>query len=183
MKTVQLEKFENCWYRPGHQAKIILWIMINSIVFKSSIPYPIKFKCYILRLFGANVGNSVVIKPMISIKYPWLLSVGSNSWIGEYVCIENLGKVIIGQNVCISQGAMLLGGNHNYKSSTFDLMIGDIILEDGVWVCARAVVCPGIIMKSHSIITVNSVLTKSSIAFGIYRGNPAKLEKMRNIDA
>ena len=80
----------------------------------------------LLRLFGANVGRGVVLKPRVTIKYPWKLAVGEHSWIGENVWIDNLGQVTIGNHCCLSQGALLLCGNHNYKKATFDLMVGDI---------------------------------------------------------
>jgi putative colanic acid biosynthesis acetyltransferase WcaF len=94
-------------------------------------------------------------------------------WIGENVWIDNLGKVTIGNNVCISQGALLLCGNHNYKKSTFDLIVGEIHLEEGVWVGAKSVVCPGVTLKSHAILTVGSVATTSLESYTINQGNPA----------
>ncbi|MDZ7624210.1 MAG: hypothetical protein U5J96_07185 [Ignavibacteriaceae bacterium] len=95
---------------------------------KSSLPWPNSFKIFALRFFGAKVGKGVIIKPCVNIKYPWFLEIGDNVWIGEEVWIDNLGKVKIGNNVCLSQGALLLCGNHNYKKETFDLIVGDITL-------------------------------------------------------
>jgi putative colanic acid biosynthesis acetyltransferase WcaF len=100
---------------------------------------------------------------------------------GENAWIDNLGKVKLGDNVCLSQGAMLLCGNHNYKKSTFDLIVGDIILEDGVWIGAQALVGPGITCYQHSVLAVKSVATTDLDAFGIYRGNPAVKLKEREI--
>ena len=57
----------------------------------------------------------------MNIKYPWFLAIGDHTWIGEKVWIDNLAEVAIGANCCVSQGAMLLCGNHNYKKSTFEL--------------------------------------------------------------
>ena len=130
-------------------------------------------KIFWLRLFGAKVGNGVVIKPSVNIKYPWNLQLGKNVWIGEKVWIDNLSKVLIKDNVCISQGAFLLCGNHNYKKETFDLVVEEILLEEGVWIGAKSVVCPGITCKSHSILTVGSVATKDLEPYSIYQGNPA----------
>ena len=96
--------------------------------------------------------------------------------------IDNLGKVRIKDNVCISQGAMLLTGNHNYKKETFDLIIGEVTLEDGVWVGAMAIVCPRVTMHTHSILLTGSVLAQDAEAYGIYQGNPAELKKKRIID-
>jgi len=181
MKKVDLLKFNNSWYKPGGALKRFIWYWKNLVLFKSSLPWPNSFKIFTLKFFGAKVGKGVLIKPCVNIKYPWFLEIGNNVWIGEEVWIDNLGKVKIGNNVCLSQGAMLLCGNHNYKKETFDLIVGDITLEDGVWVGAKAAVCPGVTMKSHSILSVGSVLTKDAEAYGIYQGNPAVLVKRRVI--
>ena len=127
----------------------------------------------LLRLFGANIGKGVIIKPSVIIKYPWNLSIGDYTWIGENVWIDNLSQVTIGSNVCISQGAMLLCGNHNYKRPTFDLIVKPIIIEDGAWVGAQSTVCPGVTMHSHSVLAVGSITSKDLAPFSIYRGNPA----------
>lgn len=138
-------------------------------------------KRFLLLSYGAKLGRSFYIKPGVSIKYPWRLKCGDNVSIGEDVWIDNLANVTIGSNVCISQGAMLLCGNHNYKKSSFDLMIGDITIEDGAWVGAKTVVCPGVTMKSHSVLTVGSILSSDTEEYSIYRGNPAVKIKERII--
>ena len=127
------------------------------------------------------MGKNIFIKPKVNIKYPWLLKLGNNVWIGENVWIDNLDMVTIGNNVCISQGAMLICGNHNYKKSTFDLMTNPIILEEGVWIGAKAIVTGGVTAYSHSVLTVNSVISKNMDAYAIYIGNPAIKTKMRSI--
>lgn len=177
-----LSTYNNSWYNPGSKLKILVWYFINVAFFKSSFPISI-IKVKLLRFFGAKIGEGVVIKSNVNIKYPWKLEVGNHCWIGEEVWIDNLGKVTLGNNVCLSQGAMLLSGNHNYKKSTFDLMVGDIILEDGVWIGAKAIVCGGATCFSHSMLSVASVSTKNLEAFSIYRGNPAKKVGDRKINA
>jgi putative colanic acid biosynthesis acetyltransferase WcaF len=179
-----LSKYDNSWYHPGGSfLKRILWYFINHLVFTSGL-FPISnLKVVLLRLFGAKIGKGVNIKPKVSIKYPWNLEVGNFAWIGEAVWIDNLVKVSIGANCCLSQGAMLLTGNHNYKKSTFDLMVGEIILKDGVWIGAKAIVCPGISCQSYSILSVGSVATSDLESNGIYQGNPAKKVKHRIIEA
>ena len=107
---------------------------------------------------------------------------GDYTWIGENVWIDNLVKVRIGSNVCLSQGAMLLCGNHNYKKSTFDLMVGEIIIEDGAWIGAMSTVCPGVTCKSHSVLSVNSVANKDLEAYYVYQGTPAQKVRGRVID-
>lgn len=178
MKT-DLSKYDNSWYQPGSKLKTTLWYFVNAVFFLNPLNPVSGIKVKLLRLFGAKIGEGVVIKPGVNIKYPWKLEIGDHCWIGEKVWIDNLGLVNIGDNVCLSQGAILLCGNHNYKKPTFDLIVKDIILEDGVWIGAQSVVCPGVVCSSHSILTVNSVATKDMEPYIIYQGNPAVEVKKR----
>jgi putative colanic acid biosynthesis acetyltransferase WcaF len=181
MNKTDLSKYNDSWYKPGSRIKRAIWFFKNIVILKSGLPWPSRLKVLVLRMFGAKIGNGVLIRPCVNIKYPWLLEIGDNVWIGEDAWIDNLGKVKIGNNVCISQGALILCCNHNYKKESFDLMVDDITLEEGVWVGAKAVVCPGVTMKSHSVLTTGSVLTKDTEEYGIYQGNPAVLVKQRKI--
>lgn len=177
-----ISKFSNNWYKPGAGILVrALWYLVNVCFFKSGNPFS-GLKVFLLRLFGAKVGKGVVIKPFVNIKYPWNLSIGNYTWIGEEVWIDNLATIKIGSNVCISQGAMLLTGNHNYKRSTFDLMVKDIVLEDGVWIGAKSLVAPGITCRSHSVLSVLSVAVDDLEPYCIYHGNPAAKVRNRVID-
>ena len=169
MKT-DLSLYDNSWYHIGAgNFKNILWYFCNILFVKCSLQPLSVIKVRLLRLFGAKIGKGVVIKPGVNIKYPWNLSIGDYSWIGENVWIDNLAKVKIGNNVCVSQGAMLLCGNHDYKRPTFDLMVKPIVIEDG----AQSTVCPGVTMHLHSVLAVGSIASKDLMPYSIYRGNPA----------
>jgi putative colanic acid biosynthesis acetyltransferase WcaF len=173
MLRTDLSSFDNRWYKPGHVVKRILWMLTSSLFFAGGWCLPSFPKVWLLRCFGARIGKGVIIKPRVLIKYPWLLTIGNHVWIGEKVWIENHAEVIIKDHCCLSQGAMLLCGNHDYSKTTFDLKVGSIILEEGVWIGARAVVCPGITCGSHAVLTVNSVATRHLEPYSIYQGNPA----------
>lgn len=182
MKAVNLQSFDNSCYRPGSFFKRFCWYCTNEIFFRNRFFLSSKIKILFLKLFGARIGVNVILKPGLNIKFPWNLSIGNNCWIGENVWIDNLAYVKLGNNVCLSQGSMLICGNHNYKKSTFDLIVKPIYIEDGAWIGAKSIVCPGITVKSHSILTVGSVATNDLDSFGIYKGNPAKKYKLRVIE-
>ncbi len=179
MNKVTLSSFNNDWYKPESAIKRLLWYICSIIFFKNGLFAFYGFKVFLLRLFGAKIGQSVLIKPSVNIKYPWLLSVGNNVWIGEDVWIDNLANVRIANDVCISQGALLLCGNHNFSMATFDLIVQPIIIEDGVWIGAKAIVTGGVICATHTVLAVGSCLSASTEAYGIYRGNPAVKVKER----
>ena len=100
-------------------------------------------------------------------------------WIGEGVWLDSLGEISIGQNVCISQGAYLLTGNHNYRKNSFDLIIENILIKDGVWIGAKSIVCPGVTCNESAVLSVGSVATKDLEPLTIYQGNPAKIIRKR----
>jgi putative colanic acid biosynthesis acetyltransferase WcaF len=180
--STDLSKFNNHWYNIGKNSIIrTLWYIINCLFFINSLNGSSGLKKFLLRLFGAKIGKGVVLKPGINIKYPWNLTIGDYTWIGERVWIDCLDKVTIHNNCCLSQGSILLSGNHNYSKITFDLMIAPIILEDGVWIGAQAMVTGGTVCASHSVLCVKSVASHNLEPFSIYRGNPAIKVKERMI--
>lgn len=182
MKTTELRKaFYKGNYHPGAgKLKMAFWYGINLLLLKSEILPSSTLLVWILRLFGATIGKDVRIKPGISIKYPWKLQIGDHSWLAD--CrIENLAPLVIGKHVCISQQALLITGNHDYKTSSFHLITQKIILEDGVWIGAGAMVCPGVTAASHAVLTTGSVATSDLNAYGIYQGNPAMFKRQREI--
>ena len=176
---MKLNSFDNSWYQPGSLIKRGLWYSTNFIFFNTYwFPF-VNVKVLLLKLFGAKIGKHVIIKPKVNIKYPWNISVGDNVWIGEGVWLDSLGEISIGQNVCISQGAYLLTGNHNYRKNSFDLIIENILIKDGVWIGAKSIVCPGVTCNESAVLSVGSVATKDLEPLTIYQGNPAKIIRKR----
>jgi len=174
MQQTDLSTYNNSPFNPGGSAiKRLLWHYVNAVFFKTGLLPINSFKVTVLRLFGGKIGKNVTIKPGVSVKYPWHLTVGDNTWIGEDVWIDCLVPITIGSNVCISQGALLLTGSHNYKKTTFDLITGGIVLEDGVWIGAKAVVNQGIMAATHAVLSTGSIATKNLEAYSFYQGNPA----------
>jgi putative colanic acid biosynthesis acetyltransferase WcaF len=171
---VCLDRYDNSWYSPGRGGVVrAAWLIASRLFFLTAIPWPSLIKRVLLRLFGSSVGMKAVIKPRVNIKYPWNLRVGDHSWIGEGVWIDSLGRVDIGADVCISQGAMLETGNHDWSDVAFGLVIQEIAVDDGAWVGAQALVLPGTRLASHSILTAGSVLSGTTEPYSVFGGNPA----------
>lgn len=158
-----------------------LWLVVSLILFRLC---PFSFsalKRAVLRLFGAEIGRNVTIKPQVKITFPWKLKVGDHVWLGEECWLLNLERIIIGSHVCVSQRAFLCTGSHDFRMPTFDLITRAIKLEDGAWIGAGGWVGPGVTVGTHAVLTAGSVATKSLQAYGVYRGNPAALVKQRII--
>lgn len=182
INETRLEKdFDKGDFKPGASLlKISCWYLVDLLIFQSGLVPFSNILVLVLRLFGAQIGTGVRIKPRIQIKYPWKLTVGDYSWL-SYCKIENLDDVIIGNHVCISQGALILTGNHDYDKVTFNLFTKPVVIKNGVWICANSTLCPGMIAYEHAVLCVGSVATKKLEPYGIYQGNPAKMIGVRNI--
>ena len=181
-KTQELATYDVSKHNRGaSNIHYAIWTLVNGLIFRSYIFRSSTFKANILRYFGADIGTGVVIKPNVSIRYPWKLSIGNDCWIGEDVWIENPSSVTIGNNVCVSQGALLLAASHDYRKTTFDDNSKPIIIEDGVWIGARAAVCSGVVCKRNSILGVNSVASGHLAADTIYTSKPMVVPRKRVI--
>lgn len=180
LKKTDLASFTTETYDKGAgYPMLVLWYFVNVFIVNTSWMPIMSIKIAILRLFGAKIGKGICIKNRVNIKFPWKLVIGDEVWLGEDVWIDNVDNVTIGSNVCISQGALLLTGNHDYTMPEFYCCNAPIVIEDGVWIGAKTVVCPGVTAQSHSILTVGSIATKKMEPYGIYQGNPAKRVKTR----
>jgi putative colanic acid biosynthesis acetyltransferase WcaF len=179
---VDLSSFDNSWYNPGRNRLVqALWFLLGLPLLRCAIIPFSAFRVNILRVFGARVGRGVVIKPGVRVKYPWRLCLGEFSWVGEDGWLDNLASITVGRNVCISQGAYLCTGNHDWSDPSFGLIVKPIVLEDGSWVGARATICPGVTLNRCAIAAAGSVITRNIGPYEIHSGNPARHVRMREI--
>ena len=158
-----LAAYENQFYDPGRGVVVrTVWYYFSLILLESSW-FPVsRLKCSILRLFGAQMGQGVVIHPNVRIKYPWKLRVGDNCWIGRDAWIDNLDTVTLESDVCVSQGAYLCTGSHDHRSATFDLKTGPIVIKHGAWICCRATVLGGSTVPRMTLVPANQVFSSKS---------------------
>lgn len=180
---VDLSLFSVGKYDKGASSlKIAIWYMVNAIAVRAPWNVFGGLKKLFLVLFGAKVDRGLVIKNEVVVKSPWFFKAGKNVWLGEKCWIDNLAPIELGDNVCVSQGALLLTGNHDYKKKDFPYRNGSIKIEDGAWIGAKSVVCSGVTVHSHAVLTAGSVATKDLDAYGVYQGNPAVKIRVRVID-
>jgi putative colanic acid biosynthesis acetyltransferase WcaF len=168
-------------FSPGRPAAALaLWYVVNLLVFESGWFPWYGLKRWLLRQFGASLGHGAVIKPHVRIKYPWRLRLGNHCWIGEDVWIDNLAEVEIGSDVCLSQGVYLCTGSHDHRRPTFDLITRPIVIEDQVWVAARALILPGVRIGRGAVIAAGSVVTQDVAPAVVIGGCPGRVIGDRN---
>ena len=179
---VDLSRPDNSAYDKGRSALWrILWHFAGLPLLRANWLPVSAIKVRLLRLFGARVGRGIYWKPGVRVKFPWHLTVGDHCWIGEDAWIDNLAQVTIGSNVCLSQGAYLCTGNHDWTTPNMKLFTRPITLRDGCWVGARSVVCPGVTIGEGAVLAAGGVTAKDIPAFEIWAGNPARFVKTREL--
>lgn len=182
MTLIQLSTYDNSWYSPGGSAlKRAAWFFFGQPLLRCAWIPSSSMRVRLLRAFGAAIGSGVVIKPSVVVKYPWHLVVGDNCWIGEHCWIDNLTTVELGSNVCVSQGAYLCTGNHDWSNPSFGLMIAPIYLHEGAWAGAKCILTPGSQLREGAVAAAGSVVVGSIPEYQIYAGNPARFLKPRVI--
>ncbi len=176
---MRLDKFNNPDFERGRSGLIeACWRVLEGLFFNSWLPGS-AWRVALLRAFGAGIGAGVTVKPHVRVKFPWKLTVGDHSWIGESVWIDNLDQVSIGSHCCISQGAYLCTGSHRWDRQTFDLETRPIKIADQCWVGAMAKIAPGVVMAEGAVLTMNSVAVSELTAWHIHGGQPAEPLKQR----
>ena len=157
-----------------------LWTVCWALLFR---PTPVPFfwwRSFILRRFGASVGPRNFIYPSTRIWAPWLLETGAVVTIGRGTEIYNPGGVVFKHHSIVSQDAYICGASHDYNDQAFSLQSKLILLEPYGWICARAIVLPGVTVGEGSILGAGSVTARSLDPWWVYAGNPAKRVKPRN---
>ncbi|MGL4512851.1 MAG: WcaF family extracellular polysaccharide biosynthesis acetyltransferase [Lacipirellulaceae bacterium] len=177
---VDLSSYTPGAYDPGRSAAVrLVWWFVSLALFESGWFLLTRAKPPILRWFGAKVGRNVTIKPHVRIKHPWMLAVGDHVWIGQESWIDNLAPVTIGSHVCVSQRAYLCTGSHDAAKRGFDLVVRPIVLENGAWVGASAVVLGGVTVGANAIVGAGSVANRD-VPPGVFAGGvPARVIRDR----
>ncbi len=170
----RLEGYTTPEFSRGRPAAVeALWMLVQWLLVSSRLPGS-AHRRLLLRLFGARIGRGVVVKPGARVKFPWRLSIGDHSWIGEDVWIDNLGPVTIGADCCLSQGAYLCTGSHDWSRPSFDLLTKPIVVHDGAWIAARAVVGPGVTVGEGAVLGLGSTATRDLAPWQVHFGVPAR---------
>lgn len=176
---IRLDQFDNRSFDRGRSWFVeLLWLLVGAPVIRSGLPGS-HLRIIILRIFGARIGSGVVIKPQVKVKFPWRLTIGANSWIGEGVWIDNLAEVKIGSNACLSQGAYLCTGSHNWSAPTFDLIARPIEIGDEAWICANASVGPGVRAGRGAVLTLGAVATSDLEEWTCYAADVQRATRRR----
>ena len=176
---MRLDQFHTSGFdRGASRCREALWLTVSGLLFSTWLPGS-RWRTSILRLFGARIGKGVIIKPHVQIKFPWRLSIGEHSWIGENVWIDNLADVFISDHVCISQGVYICTGSHDWSTTGFDLVVKSVSIGKKAWIGAKSLVAPGCAIGEGTVLTLGTVAIGRLEPWVVYSGSPAVPKKRR----
>ncbi|WP_138497274.1 hormogonium polysaccharide biosynthesis acetyltransferase HpsU [Nostoc sp. PA-18-2419] len=177
---VDLRKYDQSGFdrgRPGWY--ILLWWVIQAIAFPLT-PQPLNIlRCTLLRLFGARIGKGVLIRPTARFTYPWKITIGNYSWIGDNVVLYSLDQINIGEHCIISQKSYLCTGSHDIQDPAFGLKTATITIENGAWVATDCFVGPGVKIGANAVIGARSSVFTNMPSGQVCWGSPCRPNKVR----
>jgi putative colanic acid biosynthesis acetyltransferase WcaF len=146
---------KEAWTKPP--LIIAIWILVEFLLVSNPLQVSSYLRRSSLKLFGANIGTGVILRPRLRVKFPWNLTIGDNCWIGEGVWIHNQDKVVIGNDVCISQESFITTGSHAFRTD-MALVTKPVVIESGAWVCSRAIITMGSRIGTSAVIPAGSMV-------------------------
>ncbi len=170
-----LSKYDQSWFDRGRPTwYILLWWFVQAVTFPLTLHPFNGLRCAILRLFGARIGKKVLIRPTARFTYPWKVTIGDYSWVGDDVVFYSLDHINIGSNCVISQKSYLCTGSHNMKDPAFGLKTAAITIHDGAWVAADCFVAPGVNIGTNAVIGARSSVFANMPAGQVCVGSPCR---------
>lgn len=170
---------------PGFRCRsglvVQLWWLVQDWLVRPSPQFMYGWRRFWWKLFGAELGKGVLIRPGARVTYPWKVRIGARSWIGDRAELYSLGEIEIGSDSVISQDAYLCAGTHDYNKVGFPLVALPIRIADQVWVAAGSFVAPGVSIGKGAIIAARSLVLENMPEAMICAGHPARPIKPRPV--
>jgi acetyltransferase-like isoleucine patch superfamily enzyme len=161
----------------------------------------------ILQKFTNKVGKNCIIRNSVRMDvFPYQkFEMGDNSIIESFSTINNaVGDVIIGKHTLIGINNVIIGPvefendillaqnvvvtalNHEYQNVDIPITnqphsIRKILIKEGAWIGANAVIVSGVTIGKNSVVAGGSVVTKDVPDYHLVGGNPAKVIKYYNL--
>jgi putative colanic acid biosynthesis acetyltransferase WcaF len=170
--------------RPGFRGRsgvvVLLWQFVQATLFAWSPQPAYGWRRFLLRLFGAEVGDGVIIRQSARVTYPWKVILGDYCWVGDNTEIYSLAPISIGRNAVVSQRSYLCAGTHDHRDLTFPLVGRPIIVGDEAWIATDCYVAPGITIGRGAIVSARSTVLDDVPDAVVVAGHPAKFRKHRD---
>jgi putative colanic acid biosynthesis acetyltransferase WcaF len=165
--------------RGRSRAVVQLWWIVQATLFRGSPQLFYGWRRFLLRLFGAKIGRGVLFRPSVTVTYPWNLTVGDYSWVGDDTLLYSLDRIDIGTNTALSQRVYLCTGSHDAARLSFDICLSPVRIGDECWIASDVFVAPGVSVGDGAVVGARSTVRHNLPPAMICFGNPAQAVRPR----
>jgi putative colanic acid biosynthesis acetyltransferase WcaF len=162
---------------PGFRGRpawfVQLWWIVQATLFRLSPRFCYGWRRFLLRAFGARVGHGVLVRSSAEVTFPWRVTIGDRSWIGDDVVLYSLGPITVGDDCVVSQRSYLCAGSHDYRSAAFDMRAAPIVVEDEAWIASDVFVGPGVRIGAAAVVGARSTVLRDLPPAMVCAGEPA----------
>lgn len=166
-------------FRGRSAVAVQLWWLVQATLFRWSPQFAYGLRAWLLRAFGAKVGRGVIIRPTVTVTYPWKVSIGDYAWVGDDAVLYSLGEINIGANAVVSQRSYLCAADHDHTQVDFPIRSRKIVIGAQAWLAADVFVAPGVIIGEGAVIGARSSVFKNMPAGMVCFGYPCRVIKSR----
>lgn len=158
---------------------IRVWEFVWTVFVRWMPKFCYRWYLILLKMFGCKISGRPFIAPSCRIYAPWLLTIENKACLGLRSEVYNLGPVTIRERACIAQYVYLCNGTHDLSDERLPLLVGNMEVEKDVFIGAKAIILPGLLIREGSVVGAGAVLTKDTEPYSVYAGNPARYIKRR----
>ncbi|HLJ20535.1 MAG TPA: putative colanic acid biosynthesis acetyltransferase [Stellaceae bacterium] len=161
-------------FRGRGAATVQLWWLVQATLFGLSPQIAYGWRRWLLRRFGARIGQGVLIRPSARVTYPWKLTIGDYAWVGDQVVLYSLGEIAIGSNAVISQRCYLCAGSHDFTRPDFPICAEPVSIGAEAWLATDVFVAPGVAIGRGTVVGARSGVFSDLPEMMLCRGTPAR---------
>ncbi|MGD1850816.1 MAG: hormogonium polysaccharide biosynthesis acetyltransferase HpsU [Cyanophyceae cyanobacterium] len=174
--AMDLTRYDQSWYDRGRSGwYVLLWWLVQGVVFPLTLHSAHGIRRQILRWFGAKIGQGVSIRPTARFTYPWKVEIGDHSWVGDDVVFYSLAPIRLGRHCVVSQKCYLCAGSHDLTDPAFGLEVAEVVIGNGAWVATDCFIAPGVTVGANAVIGDRSSVFRDIPGGKIAVGSPCKV--------
>jgi putative colanic acid biosynthesis acetyltransferase WcaF len=158
-----------------------LWWLVQGSLFRGSPQFAYGYRRALLRLFGTQVGHDVLIRPSVTITYPWKVVICDGAWIGDDVVLYSLGDIYVGRDTVISQRSYVCAADHDHLQPNFPIRARPIRIDEQVWIGTDVFVGPGVHIAAAAVVGARSSVFRDLPREMVCTGSPCRPVRPRKM--
>jgi putative colanic acid biosynthesis acetyltransferase WcaF len=150
----------------------LIWNIVRGTLYRYSPTVCHRWRCLLLRCFGAKVDKTAYPYPRARVWAPWNLIMGPYSCLADDVDCYCVAPIRLGERATVSQYSYLCSASHDYRDVAMPLVIAPIVIEAEVWIAADVFVGPGVRVGAGAVVGARSTVMHDVEPWAVVAGSP-----------